>query len=1244
MSIPSYSAGLQAVDNIIRSFGGSSSSDKETLLQQSLNRLAQQAAKLGSDKGSTTGSQVAVKGVNNSQVSQVAVNSAGNSANLSLSGSVIQAAKAASLTVVGGPGGAVTSAGRYQISGSGGNAILNLTQGESFNDVATQVNQNTKTTGVFATVQGNNLVLTSTNVGSNSTVNFQALNVASTSVSGLNSGQVSSFQVGSQAPGTSDVLTGTVTTSASAANLVYHGTTGATVAGTAAFQLIGSNGSTAISITEGESLTAVANRINQQTSSTGVIASVNGNDLNLTSSSSGVNAIVQVNAIQTTEQVSTTGVNNTQVSSVTVGSIASDTSDTLSGQVVQSATQAAVTLQGSSQGKVVDSATFKLTGALGSTDISVTQGQSLSDVATQVNALTSSTGVVATVVSNNLEFQSSGVGSAANVAVQLTDITHTTVVTGVSSQQLSSFQTNSITTGASDTLSGTVTQSATQASVTLQGTSQGNVVDSATFNLTGALGSTNISVTQGQSLSSVATQVNALTSSTGVVASVVSNNLVFQSSSVGSAANVAVQLTDITHTTVVSGVNSQQLSSFQANSFTSGASETINGTVSQTASQASVTLQGSSQGNVVDTATFQLTGALGSTSISITQGQSLSSVATQVNALTGSTGVVASVVSNNLVFKSSNVGSAANVAVQLTNISHTTVVSGVNSQQLTSFQANSFTAGASETLNGTVSQTAGVAQLSFAGSLGLVSKNTTFTLTGSQGSTQITTTSLESLSSLVSDVNAATATTGVKAVLSGSTVNFQSVNVGSNATVAITSTQGNFTTTGGNSSGSRINTANGTNAVATINGQTVTGNGNSFNFSDALGSYSFTTAAGFTGTLSTISVNSQAGQFNLSGGHGDGTANGADAIATINGHTLTGTGNSFQFSDALGSYSFTTAAGFTGTLSTISINSQAGQFNLSGGHGDGTANGTDAKATINGQTLTGTGNAFQFTDSVGSYSFNTVAGFTGTLNTINVNSQAGQFNLIGGNGDGTANGTDAVASINGQTLTGTGNTFQYTDEKGQFQIGFAAGFQGAFNPITIQSKTSVVELQGGGNQQEAHGTNLVANINGIQISSSTNQVTYAGTNGTYRIRFASGFTGQIDPISVTQSAPLKVTGGDQNGIAHGTDGVAIIDGNVQTGDGSNFTYKSNGADITLKFAAGFQGHFDSISINQNTTNAAATSPGSDSTGPAGASSTAHASGSINNSQTALLSQYAIKQKLVLYQFEQVQNIIQGFLA
>lgn len=994
MSIQPYDAALSVINNIIRSHGASALLPNGNAVQHSHSPIVKPTSNPGSDSHHQAGSPVSVTGTNYGQLAQVNISALGSSKPLSLHGSVLQTAKAATLTVVGRTGGTVNGGGSYLLSGSIGSTRLELTDGESLQNVAAQVNQATKNTGVAATVTGNNLVLSSTLVGSRSTVSLQPLQSNSQSISGLNAAQVGSFQVVDQAPSTTDVIAGNVVSSANGASLVYHGASGDTVAGSATFRLTGSLGSSDISINRGESLSAVAGRINQQANSTGVIASVEGNDLKLSSNTTGAAATVQVGNVDRAQQITKTGGDNSQISAVTINSIGADTNHSLTGTVLQSASKAQVTLQGSDQDTVIDSATFQVTGDYGSFSIAVAQGQTLSDVAAQVNTHTNSTGVAASVDDHKLVFQSSNVGSTANVAVQLTDITHTTVVSGVESQQLASFQVDSLTIGASDTISGEVTQAATQAQVTLQGSDQDTVIDSANFQVTGELGSFNVAIAQGQLLSDVAAQVNVQTNSTGVVATVADHKLVFQSSDVGSAANVAVQLTDITHKTVVSDVDSQQLASFQADSFTSGASDRIGGEVTQAATQAQVTLQGTDSDTVVDTATFTLTGALGSADISIEQGQALSDVASQINTQSASTGVVASVDSHKLVFQSTEVGSAASVNVQLADIS-------------------------------------------------------------------------------------------------------------------------------------------------------------------------------------------QAGQFILAGGNGDGSGNGTDAIATINGQTLTGTGNAFQYSDALGTYSFSVASGYTGTIDPVSVDSQAGQFSLAGGNGDGTATGSDAAATINGQAITGNGNAFEFTDALGTYSFSIATDYTGSISPVSVDSQAGQFILDGGNGDGTANGSDAVASINGQTIAGNGNTIHYTDDAGDFEIQLAEGYQGTFAPITVQSQSEDFQLQGGNGSGVSHGTNLVAVFNGVQQSNSSNQATVHGTNGTYQISFVSGFVGQFDSISVTKQAALTIVGGDGNGTAHGSDAIAVIDGQIETGDGASFTYSNQGTNVAIQFQPGFQGDFDPVLIGQN---------------------------------------------------------------
>jgi hypothetical protein len=57
--------------------------------------------------------------------------------------------------------------------------------------------------------------------------------------------------------------------------------------------------------------------------------------------------------------------------------------------------------------------------------------------------------------------------------------------------------------------------------------------------------------------------------------------------------------------------------------------------------------------------------------------------------------------------------------------------------------------------------------------------------------------------------------------------------------------------------------------------------------------------------------------------------------------------------------------------------------------------------------------------------------------------------VTGGNGDGTAQGVDAVAEINDELLTGAGNRFLYNRNGLRFSLEFQGGFRGGFAPLTI---------------------------------------------------------------------------------------------------------------------------------------------------------------------------------------------------
>jgi Flagellin hook IN motif len=77
----------------------------------------------------------------------------------------------------------------------------------------------------------------------------------------------------------------------------------------------------------------------------------------------------------------------------------------------------------------------------------------------------------------------------------------------------------------------------------------------------------------------------------------------------------------------------------------------------------------------------------------------------------------------------------------------------------------------------------------------------------------------------------------------------------------------------------------------------------------------------------------------------------------------------------------------------------------------------------------------------------------GTAATIEVDVNSGTFNLSGGNGDRTAQGVDAIATINDETLTGDGNRFTYNRNGLRFAIEFQGGFEGAFSAITVRDSS-----------------------------------------------------------------------------------------------------------------------------------------------------------------------------------------------
>lgn len=110
---------------------------------------------------------------------------------------------------------------------------------------------------------------------------------------GGNPNQVSYVKVHARPGGNSNTIAGTVTSTATQAELTYTGAAGE-VTSTATLTLTGDRGSTLIEVTAGETLTAVRDRVNLDSHRTGVTASVAGDVLTFASIAFGSRAEVAV--------------------------------------------------------------------------------------------------------------------------------------------------------------------------------------------------------------------------------------------------------------------------------------------------------------------------------------------------------------------------------------------------------------------------------------------------------------------------------------------------------------------------------------------------------------------------------------------------------------------------------------------------------------------------------------------------------------------------------------------------------------------------------------------------------------------------------------------------------------------------------------------------------------------------------------------------------------------------------------
>ncbi|WDQ17709.1 flagellin hook IN motif-containing protein [Rhodopirellula sp. P2] len=507
-----------------------------------------------------------VRGLDSSQIKDLEILSLPPNASARFSGGITQQAGNAEIMI--------TDAGRLQGGGTldlkvgDSERRIQFQPGRSISGMAQQINS--KNVGVKAMEVDGKLRLTSrTSQSLEATVRpiRTGRNYGDNQLFGVNESQVDRVDLSRLSKGVSQTIQGQVDSVATVARLTYQGSAGGLVSGSANFDLTGDLGTENVETTRGESLISFAEKINNVSAFTGVRAEVNGNELRLVSQLRGDDAEVRLSNVVRQFRPTIEGVNAAQIPRFDLQSIADGAEVNLSGTVTTAADAAKLQYQGSG-GNVVDTAVFTLSGNSGSEQIAIAQGEALTDVRDRINAETESTGVVATVDGDTLQFRGQAVGSSESIQVTLDDITQYVDVEGVNASQIQGFTVNSSEPRSTNILSGTVDQTATKGQLTYDGF-WGAATSRATFHLTGELGTVEMDVSTFQSLSSLRDDINDQTGDTGVVATLSGSTLTLESQNEGSKGTVEVD--------VISGSFSTDGGDGNGNAAGTDAQLTING-------------------------------------------------------------------------------------------------------------------------------------------------------------------------------------------------------------------------------------------------------------------------------------------------------------------------------------------------------------------------------------------------------------------------------------------------------------------------------------------------------------------------------------------------------------------------------------------------------------------------------------------------------------------------------------------
>ncbi len=925
------------------------------------------------------------------------------------------------------------------------------------------------------------------------------------------------------------------------------------------------------------------------------------------------------------------GVNAKQIADIEVLSLPLGKSLSFSGGVTTRERPASVVIKETSQ-LLQGGGTLSVDSGNGQKNISVREGTTLAGLVRTINS--KNYGVRASEVDGRLQLASRDPNSNASLSV---DVRPNRVVGGslaptIEGQnltQVADVDISDLRLGQSATLQGTRDTLATSATVTYVSDGNGLVNGTAAFDVTGAYGTVNISATEGETLTQLATRINDATESSGVTAKVVDNELRLQSVEKGATSQIRVDNVVPHYESSVEGVSAQQIDAFELTEIADGSEVTLTGSITTAADEAHATYHGDTGGVVASSATFTLTGDLSSAEYSVTEGESLTDVRDRINGDTLTTGVSASVDGDKLTFSSQAVGSGSSVQVSVSEISPNTEVAGVNASQFGSFEVVSSAADPGSVLKGKVAIAAAQAALVYEGSNGQVKDNSLLSITGNLGSTTILIVKNQSLVSVRDLINSNTDETGVVAMVSGDELTLKSQTYGSSAIVEAEAVTGKFDTTGGDGEGN----ATGLDAELIINGDAVTADANHVTYSDGVGSYSFDVEAGFSGTFDAITVNASTGNVSgvnaaqVSGFTVDSLESAPSQTLNLEVNTeaergqLVYQGKSGEMKDAadvtisgeFGSASFsfadkqsldsvrdainaeTSSTGVTATVSgndltlesvnqgtqgTVSISLESGKFDTSGGDGNGSAVGVDAEITINGEQMTANGNRLTYADGFGTYSIDLAEGFTGVADSVAATSNEGEFTISGVDGTGATTGTDADANINGQNFIADGNDFQFTIEDADISFTLASGFSGTMDPITLRSTPSTFDVDGADEYGAASGSDGAATINGVTYTSSDDvfDVDVDGSNVTFE--FTEDYLGGFDPINIaaaTSETRRSYSGNSYR--AHGAERVIELNGQSLAFENGRYIAEQEGIRLALKLADGFQGTFDTFSVS-----------------------------------------------------------------